>query len=75
MAQRLVWSPVDNVVVVEMHQTQGDLRGVELTLARTELASLHQVEHQVPARQILHHEEQLLLALKKTKHYSMILLV
>ena len=64
MAQRLVWSPVDNVVVVEMHQTQGDLRGVELTLARTELASLHQVEHQVPARKILHYEEQLLLALK-----------
>ena len=49
-----------------MHQPKGDLCGVELTLARTELAGLHQVEHQVPARQILHHEEQLLLALNKT---------
>ena len=64
--------PINDVVIVEMHQPQGNLSSIELTLSRSELAGLHQVEHQVPARQILHHEEQLLLALNKKKNIGIV---
>ena len=52
-----------------MHQTQGNLCSVQLTLARAELSSLHQMEHEVSTREIFHHKEQFLLALNK-KHFQ-----
>ena len=57
---------------MEKHQPQGDLGGVELALAQGELPCLHEVEHEVAAREVFHHEEQLLLALNRESLYILL---
>ena len=47
---RLLLSPVDDVVAVEMDQPQDNLRSVELALGSCEPPRLHQMEQQVTPR-------------------------
>ena len=52
---------VDDAVGVEEHERERDLRGVEARAALVELARALDLEHEVAAVHVLHHEEQAVL--------------